>query len=171
MRGLTRPVSISLAISALLLLVGVLPLSAGEGGIAGARFTARLVGAEEVPPVDTRASGELELTVVDAGTWLYTLSYRGIEGGDPLFSHIHIGDRGVNGSVIIFFCGGGGKPACPTAGSVSGTITASDVLVNEAEGLAAGDLDGAMRFIIAGRTYANLHNPQNPGGHIRGQIS
>ena len=172
-RALVPCVSLSLVLASLLaLVVGVLPGSAGEGGIAVQRFSAALVGAEETPaPVETGATGELEITVVDANTWLYTLSYRGFEGGDPLFAHIHIADPGVNGSVIIFLCGGGGKPACPSAGSVSGTITAADVMANADNGLAAGDFDSALRIIRSGRTYANVHTTQFPGGEIRGQIS
>ena len=38
-------------------------------------------------------------------------------------------------------------------------------------GVAAGDLNRVWNELQAGNTYANIHNPQNPGGHIRGQIS
>jgi len=172
-RALVPCVSLSLVLASLLaLVVGVLPGSAGEGGIAVQRFSAALVGAEETPaPVETGATGELEITVVDANTWLYTLSYRGFEGGDPLFAHIHIGPRGASGPVVIPFCGAGSKPACPPAGSVSGTITAADVTALPDLGVAAGDLNRVLNEMRAGNTYANAHNPQNPGGHIRGQIS
>ena len=170
-RTLAPYVSVSLALAALIALtVSPLPLSAGEGGIAGGRFGAALLGAEETPPVATGASGEFELTVVDANTWLYTLSYRGFEGGDPLFAHIHIGAAGAAGPVVIFLCGGGGKPNCPAAGSVSGTITPADVMALADLGVAAGDLNKVWNEVLAGNTYANAHNPQNPGGHIRGQI-
>jgi len=148
-----------------------MPGAAGEGGIVTAVFTAALTGAEENPPVDTAATGEFSVTVVDSGTWLYTFSYRGLEGGDPLFAHIHIGPPGVNGPVVIFLCGGGGKPSCPSAGTVSGTITAADVMALPDLGVAAGDLNRVLNDMRAGNTYANIHNPQNPGGHMRGQIS
>jgi hypothetical protein len=168
----TRYLTASIALAALAtLLVGVLPTTAGEGGVAGGRFTATLVGAEENPPVATGASGEFELTVVDSGTWLYTLSYRNLEGGDPTAAHIHVGPRGANGPVVIFLCGGAGKPACPAAGSVSGTITAADVMDQAAAGVSAGNLGAVLTAMRAGNTYANVHNAQNPGGQIRGQIS
>jgi len=168
----SRYVAISLVFAALFTLtIGPLPLSAGEGGIAGARYSAALIGAAETPPVATGATGEFELSVVDTNTWLYTLSYRGFEGGDPLFAHIHIGAAGVAGPVVIFLCGGGGKPSCPASGSVSGTITPADVMALADLGVAAGDLNRVWTEVQAGNTYANIHNPQNPGGHIRGQIS
>jgi hypothetical protein len=171
-KSLTRYLAVSLALAGTVsLLVGVLPSAAGEGGIAGARFTAVLVGAEENPPVTTATTGEFELTIVDTGTWLYTLSYRTLEGGDPSAAHIHISPRGVNGPVVIPLCGMGGKPPCPAAGSVSGTITAADVIALPDQGVAASDLNAVLTAMRAGNTYANVHNAQNPGGHIRGQIS
>ena len=129
------------------LLVGPSPISAGEGGIAGARFSAALNGPEETPPVATAATGEFELTLVDSGTLLYNLTYRGFEGGDPLFAHIHVGPPGVAGPVVVFLCGGGGKPSCPAAGSVSGTITAADVMAAGDVGVVAGDLNRVLREI------------------------
>jgi len=165
-------ISVALAIAVLLaLIVGAAPTSAGEGGEAGGLFGAALVGAEETPPVSTGAAGELQLTIVDANTWLYTLSYRGFEGGDPLFAHIHIGPAGGAGPVVIPLCGAGGKPTCPSAGSVSGTITPAAVATLPDLAVTAGDHTLVLAEMRAGNTYANAHNPQNPGGHIRGQIS
>jgi hypothetical protein len=164
--------SVALTLAVLFtLIVGAAPASAGDGGIAGGSYSAALVGAEETPPVTTGATGEFQLTIVDASTWLYTLSYRGFEGGDPLFAHIHIGPAGGAGPVVIPLCGAGGKPNCPSAGSVSGTITPADVMALPDLGVAAGDLNRVLGEMRSGNTYANAHNPQNPGGHIRGQIS
>ena len=73
--------------------------------------------------------------------------------------------------VTIFFCGGGGRPNCPGAsGTVTGTITALDVLPVPAQGIAGGDLDAVLRGMRAGVTYANMHTAAHPGGEIRGQI-
>ena len=77
------------------------------------------------------------------------------------------------GGVMVFFCGGGGQPACPatTSGTISGAITAANVLAVPAQGIKAGDLAAVMRAIRAGASYANMHTPPNfPGGEIRGQI-
>jgi hypothetical protein len=78
----------------------------------------------------------------------------------------------VNGGVVFFLCGGGGKPACPasTSGTVTGTVLAADVVALAAQGIAAGDLAAVLQMIRAGLGYANMHTPLHPGGEIRGQI-
>ena len=72
----------------------------------------------------------------------------------------------------VFFCGGGGKPACPTtnSGTVSGTIAAADVVGPTAQGFNAGDIAPVIAALRAGVTYANMHTAKFPGGEIRGQI-
>ena len=37
--------------------------------------------------------------------------YEGLQGGNSLFAHVHFAQRGVNGGVSFFLCGGGGKPS------------------------------------------------------------
>ena len=102
----------------------------------------------------------------------FKLDYSGLSG-PPLFAHIHVGQRNVAGAVSVFFCGGGGKPACPSSpsGSVSGTIVAADVLGPAMQGVAAGDLAALEKGIKLGVAYANMHTTQSPGGEIRGQIT
>src|SRR5437588_11677527 len=55
-------------------------------------------------------------------------------------AHIQFARVRDNGGVIVFLCGGGGKPACPSgpSGTVSGTITAADVIGPAAQGVIAG---------------------------------
>jgi hypothetical protein len=74
--------------------------------------------------------------------------------------------------VVIFFCGGGGRPSCPPeGGTVEGTIVASDVTGGAAaQGFPAGDLATMLAAIRAGATYANLHTAARGAGEIRGQI-
>ena len=86
-------------------------------------------------------------------------------------AHIHLAQKGVNGPVTVFLCGGP-TPACPSpGGTVTGTIVAADVLAIPAQGLAAGDLAGLLRAIRAGVTYVNVHSATFPTGEIRGQIA
>src|SRR5687767_4363417 len=99
--------------------VTIVVLSAfATAGIAGAnngdrRFTARLRGANEVPAWITTATGSFSARL-DGNEIDYTLQYNvPPEDGSVLFSHIHVGQRNVNGGVAVFLCGGGGKPACP----------------------------------------------------------
>ncbi|MFN2466708.1 MAG: CHRD domain-containing protein, partial [Gaiellaceae bacterium] len=129
-----------------------------------------LSGYEEVPAVSTVATGRFTAHVRNDQIE-FTLSYRGLEG-DVLFAHIHFGQRSVNGGVVAFLCGGGGKPACPPApATVSGTITASDVGAGAAaQGIAPGEFAEFLRAIRAGVTYANVHSSKFPGGEIRAQL-
>ena len=102
----------------------------------------------------------------------YTLTYSDLEGGNVLFAHIHFGARGVNGGVIAFLCGGGGKPACPASpATVTGTIVPADIVGPGAQGIEAGAFDEAVRAIRAGVVYANVHTTRWGGGEIRGQVN
>jgi hypothetical protein len=86
-------------------------------------------------------------------------------------AHIHVGQRGVAGGVSIFFCGGGGRPACPPGGgTVTGTATAADVVGPVAQGVGPGQLDRVIHAIRAGATYVNVHTSGHPAGEIRGQV-
>jgi hypothetical protein len=85
-------------------------------------------------------------------------------------AHIHVGQTKVNGGVTVFFCGGGGRPACPQEGTVEGDFTASDVIGLAAQQLEVNNLAKLLATIRAGQTYANVHTTMSPGGEIRGQI-
>ncbi len=135
-------------------------------------FQASLRGAEEVPAISTQATGDFR-AVLDEGRQQirYVLRYSGIEGGEAFAAHIHLGQRNVNGGVIAFLCGGGGKPDCPArSGEVRGVIRPSDIIGPESQGIAPGEFQEAVRAMFAGLTYANVHSEKFPGGEIRGQI-
>ncbi len=101
----------------------------------------------------------------------YELSYSDIQFGTVLFAHIHLGRPAIAGGVSAFLCGGGGKPACPaTSGTVTGTITAADVIGPGGQGIAAGELDELLGAMRESATYANVHSTGFPGGEIRGAI-
>ena len=120
------------------------------------------------PMTKTLADGQ----PLDGSKANYTLTYADLEGGSVLFAHIHFGARGVNGGVIAFLCGGGGKPACPAApATVTGTITAADIVGPAGQGIEAGSFDEAVRAIRAGAVYANVHTTRWGGGEIRGQVN
>src|SRR5690242_16391565 len=138
-----------------------------------------LTGYEEVPAVSTTASGEFIATIAPNGNSIeYTESYSGLQA--PVTqSHIHVGQLGVNGSIVIFLCQTsanpdptGLAPQCPQEGTVSGTITPSNVIAGSTatQQLVAGDLTAVLTAIQAGAAYANVHTTVSPGGEIRGQI-
>ena len=141
----------------------------------------RMLGYFEVPSVSSlTAKGSIEVRIRNSDTIDYTLKYSGLSSGTgaPLFAHIHFAQRDVNGQVVAFLCGGGGKPPCPapaTASStvtVTGTIVAADLQTSAAAQGIAGPADFAefLAAIRAGVTYANVHTSMFPGGEIRGQI-
>jgi hypothetical protein len=138
----------------------------------GAPFHARLVGTEETPAIFTAGTGVFSARVLDNDTRIeFELTYANLSG-PPLVAHVHFGQRGVAGGVSFFFCGGGGKPACPaaTSGTVTGTVVAADVIGPVAQGIQAGDLAAILKMIRRGFGYANMHTALHPGGEIRGQI-
>ena len=145
---------------------------ADRGGI---NLRAVLRGLNEVPPTTSRATGELRAVLDrEAESISFTLTYANLTG-NPGAAHIHFAPTKVNGGVIVFFCGGGGKPACPAAksGTVSGTITARDIVGPEAQGILPapdGRFADVVRAITTGNTYANIHTERFPAGEIRGQI-
>lgn len=132
--------------------------------------TATLRGYQEVPSISTVAVG-LFAAFVEDNAIAYTLTYTDLEGGTVTGAHIHLAQPGVNGGIVIHFCGTGGKPACPAPpATVSATATAADVVAVAAQGIAAGDIQEVVRAIRAGKTYVNVHTTNYAGGEIRGQI-
>ena len=133
-------------------------------------FRADLRGRNEVPLTLSAARGTLALTVNDADTSVhFVLEYSGLLT-TVAAAHIHVGQPNVNGGVTVFFCGGGGRPACPLEGTVEGDFTANDVLALTSQQLELHNLAKLLSAIRAKKTYANVHTLTSPGGEIRGQI-
>jgi hypothetical protein len=144
---------------------------------------AMLIGYEEVPAVSTVASGEFQGMINrDDESIDYELTYTGLQGTVQQ-SHIHVAQRSVNGSIVIWLCQTATTPApaavqaltpfCPQSGTVTGHITAANVIAagTVSQQIAAGELAEVIAAIRAGVAYANLHTtPLSPGGEIRGQI-
>src|SRR5258708_23167963 len=105
------------------------------------QFRASLNTFEETPAIVGNGAGHLRLTLHNDMTMDFELTFSGLTGA-PMVAHIHIGQRGNAGGVTIFFCGGGGRPACPadTSGTGTGAITAADGLAVPAPRIAPGGL-------------------------------
>jgi hypothetical protein len=126
-------------------------------------FTSQMSGTEEVPPVDTTATGTAEFNLGTNGID-YQASVSGISGVTA--AHIHSGNVGENGPVIVTLFKSD-TPSNQTNGVlVKGTITAAD-LEGPMQGKQFSDLVSAMS---SGGTYVNVHTEANPNGEIRGQI-
>jgi len=150
---------------------------AGLGSAANAGDTdlrARLRGLNEVPPTTSRATADLRAELsADQTSISFTLSFQNLTNV-PLVAHIHFGPTKVNGGVMVFFCGGGGQPTCPaaTSGTITGTITAANIVGPAAQGIPAtgGQFADVARAILTGNGYANIHTQTFPGGEVRGQV-
>jgi hypothetical protein len=146
---------------------------ASAPALAKDKFKAELDGYQETAfTLSVAGSGEFRVDINKAKTELeFELIYEGLTGSASA-AHIHLGRPGLSGGVIVFLCGGGGKPACPagTGGTVEGTITAADVLGPTTQGIAAGEFAALLRAMEEGATYANVHTAAFPSGEIRGAI-
>jgi hypothetical protein len=141
-------------------------------GVNSTEFHAKLTGYNENPAINTDGFATLKLRLDDATqTISFRLEYSGLTGA-PGAAHIHLGQVHVNGGVMVFFCGGGGQPACPpaAAGVVSGTITSANVIGPTAQGVAVGNITAVFNAIRSDAAYANMHTVAFPAGEIRGQI-
>ena len=140
------------------------------------RVGGELEGYQEVPSVSTGATGTFKARIVNGGEGIdYTLTYSGLEA-DATQSHIHFGQKGVNGGISAFFCSNlpnppAGTPACPLrGGTLTGTIDASDVIGPTGQGIEPGALGELIAALRRGVTYANVHSTKWPGGEIRLQL-
>jgi len=152
---------------------------AGDDHHDGSHLRAKLIGFQEVPAVSTVASGDFKATIADDDQSIeYELTYSGLQGTVQQ-AHIHVAQRAVNGSIVIWLCGTtalpgpAGTPTCPQSGTVGPrTVTAADVVAGSMapQQLGAGELSEVIAAIRAGVAYANVHTNLSPGGEIRGQI-
>jgi hypothetical protein len=161
-----------------LLLVPVLTSADGPE-----KLRADLIGYQEVPSVSTPAHGTFTAVIADDEASIsYELTYSDLVGTVQQ-SHIHFGQKSVNGSIVIWLCQTATTPApaavasitpmCPQSGTVVGTITSANVIpaATASQQITAGELAEVIAAIRAGVAYANVHStPLNPGGEIRGQI-
>jgi hypothetical protein len=118
-------------------------------------FTAKLTGNNEVPPVNTPATGMAQFQLSSDGKELnYDLSATNLKGF--MMAHVHQGKAGENG------------PPVTTPLSIGkGKITSSDL-----QGPLAGkQISDLVNIMKNGGAYANVHTQQNQNGEIRGQIT
>ncbi|WHZ11645.1 MAG: CHRD domain containing protein [Burkholderiaceae bacterium] len=112
-------------------------------------FSTTMTGANEVPPVATNATGEVD-AVLNKDTLLlrWKLFCQSLSSA-PTMAHFHgPAAVGQNARVVLPFK----RPiTCPMEGRA--TLTPEQA-----------------RELIAGKWYANVHTTDHPGGEIRGQM-
>ena len=149
-------------------------VSAGSGGLlissyaqGEQKFTAKMTGKDEVPPHDTKATGNAEFTLsADGKTMSYKVDVNNID--KVTVAHIHQGKLGENGPPVVWLFNSSSNPTGPMNGKLSeGKFTSND-LVGPLKGKQMSDL---VKLINDGQAYANVHTEPNPKGEIRGQVS
>ena len=120
-----------------------------------------------------RATLELELNRADQ-TLSFTLKFSGLSA--PVTqAHIHFGKVHMAGGVMVFFCSNVAAPpgtqSCPAnGGTVTGTLSAANVLGPASQGVPAGDFQAIVDALQSDTAYANIHTTAFPAGEIRGEI-
>lgn len=141
----------------------------------GQHFFARLMGKNEIPPVNTPATGTANFTLSpDAKSLHYTLSAHNITG--VIGGHIHVGTPTQNGPVLLTLLNSS-ISASNTGISTAGTITSSDIRGNLTGrsimphvGMTLGSMRELISLLDSGTAYLNIHTQQHKNGEIRGQI-
>ncbi len=132
-------------LAAILLLAGA--LAGGTGMAIAGEISASLTGDQEVPPVQTSASGKVTVKVEDDKSVKGTITTSGIKGTG---AHIHEAAPGKNGPDIISL-----KKTGDDEWSVPNGAKLSDAQYDAFK---------------AGNLYVNVHSDANPEGEIRGQL-
>jgi CHRD domain len=143
------------------------------------RYFTKLVPHQEVPALVTTASGRFHAVLNERDQTIeYRLSYEGLEG-DVLQAHLHLGQRGVNGGIMLWLCSNlaspptpPNTPACPgpREGTVSGTLTPAQVVGPTGQNVLATEFAKAVEGLREGVVYANVHTTKFQPGEIRGQV-
>jgi CHRD domain-containing protein len=128
-------------------------------------FSAMLSGGEEVPPVDTAATGVASFTWNGEQAIKYDLNVTGMD--KVTAAYIYNAPKGQNGDVVVTLF----KADNPT-GQISGSLSNGTITPSNLEGQMQGVLfRDFIKALEIGETYVNIHTEKNPNGEIRGQIN
>ena len=125
------------------------------------QLTARLSGANEVPPADPDGKG---LAFVRTGSRRVCFAVGWTAITPPIFAHIHSGVAGTNGPVVVLFFDVPELAAGPPA-ELPATVSAVAGCVDGQNPATLRDIRQQPRAY-----YVNVHNSEFPGGAIRGQL-
>jgi CHRD domain len=114
---------------------------------AGRAAATALSGAQEVPPVNTQATGTSSIVVSGDKNISGKIEVKGFDG---TAAHIHEGALGQNGPVII---------ALVKSGEDTWSVPANTILSSQ-------QFDAYQR----GNLYVNVHSAANPNGEVRAQL-
>jgi hypothetical protein len=165
--------AMSLAIVAVCIITSAAPLAFAAQE---QKFIAKLTGQNEVPPINTKATGNLEMELSPDGTVThYVLSVTNIS--NVISAELHEGSNGKNGPIIetLYPFHPHGIPVNPKSlinGTIlNGTLSEGKVYTDLLEGPFAGKhLSDLIVLINNGNAYVNINTKQHPLGEIRGQL-
>ncbi|HEU5471423.1 MAG TPA: CHRD domain-containing protein [Actinophytocola sp.] len=132
---------------------------------------------ETLLAVSTPANGTFRVLINErAGEIRWALTYA--ENPTPVTqAHVHFGSAAQSGGISFFLCANPPiappvpTQACPAApASITGTITAADVIGPAAQGIGVGEFTEIVNAMRAGFTYVNVHTAERPAGEIRAQL-
>ena len=137
----------------------------------------KLDGYHEVPAVSTLGRGTFFLS--NTGPFTSELAYE-LEG-EIIQAHIHLGQAGVNGGVMVWLCANPsfaldpppplGTPVCTgRSGLVRRDLRGEDVVGPSGQGVEPGQGAEALLAIRAGVAYVNVHSTFFASGELRGQL-
>ncbi|MEX3954501.1 CHRD domain-containing protein [Trinickia sp. EG282A] len=118
-------------------------------------FSVPLNGSEQVPPVQTKATGDAKLTY-DPDTRVVTWDITTHDlSGPATMAHFHgPATEGKNASPVVWLSKKG-STSTPIEGPIKGKATLSEEQAKE---------------LMAGELYINVHTKEHPDGEIRGQV-
>lgn len=124
------------------LIVALFGLGTYSSVATAADFEVALEGSQEVPAVETSATGTGTISIGDDGTVTGSVTTTGIAG---TAAHIHAGAEGANGPPVITLTKNGDTYSVPAGSKLT-----------EAQ--------------LAGGLYVNVHSAAHAGGEIRDQL-
>ena len=137
----------------------------------GLEFSATLSGAQEVPAVDTDASGRINARF-DSGFTKVRVDVR-INGLAETFAaaHLHCNRAGANGPVPFGLINPG--PLSFDGRRIRGVLTNADFTGSDCVGATGRPINNIASLAFAmrdGLIYLNVHSSDVPSGELRGQL-
>jgi CHRD domain len=122
--------------------------------LAQVEFAVTVLGTDEESPPPTGVPAGAGGTAVwmfddETSTLTYTLSVENLSG-PPAVAHLHAGQPGVAGPIVV---------GLTAPGAATATVSASVILPNN-----------AIVDLFNENLYVNVHTAQNPAGEVRGQV-
>lgn len=128
-------------------------------------FSVSLKGSNEVPAVDTKASGQAIIRISEDETSVYyKLIVVKLEGVTA--AHFPLGSSGSTGPVVAFLY----PPQAPGGPVINGVLTEGVIREGDLLGPLVEDFDALIEAIREGQIYVNVHTNTYRLGELRGNL-